>query len=119
MTLKQLRYVVTVAETGNITEAAKKLYIAQPSLTSAMTGIYLFVPTYQLYGPFQFIGCSNQPHLYHILTSPQLEYKKRPYIYSKVYVQSLFFEMLYVDIRVKLYLGFPAPLSKKHYLHLL
>lgn len=35
MTLKQLRYVVTVAETGNITEAAKKLYIAQPSLTSA------------------------------------------------------------------------------------
>lgn len=36
MTLKQLRYVVTVAETGNITEAAKKLYIAQPSLTSAI-----------------------------------------------------------------------------------
>lgn len=36
MTLKQLRYIVTVAETGNITEAAGKLYIAQPSLTSAI-----------------------------------------------------------------------------------
>jgi len=36
MTLKQLRYAVTVAETGNITEAAKQLFIAQPSLTSAI-----------------------------------------------------------------------------------
>ncbi len=36
MTLKQLYYLLTVAETGSITEAAKKLYIAQPSLTSAM-----------------------------------------------------------------------------------
>lgn len=36
MTLKQLSYVVTVAETGSITEAAKQLYIAQPSLTTAV-----------------------------------------------------------------------------------
>ncbi len=36
MTLKQLRYIVTVAETGSITEAAGKLYIAQPSLTSSI-----------------------------------------------------------------------------------
>ena len=36
MTLKQLRYVTVVADTGNITEAAKQLYIAQPSLTSAI-----------------------------------------------------------------------------------
>ena len=36
MTLKQLRYIVTVAETGNISEAAKKLFIAQPSLTSSI-----------------------------------------------------------------------------------
>ncbi len=36
MTIKQLQYAVTVAETGNITEAAKKLFIAQPSLTSAI-----------------------------------------------------------------------------------
>ena len=36
MTLKQLRYAVIVAETGNITEAAKKLFIAQPSLTAAI-----------------------------------------------------------------------------------
>ena len=39
MTLKQLNYVVTVADTGNITEAAKKLFIAQPSLTSAIQEI--------------------------------------------------------------------------------
>lgn len=36
MTLKQLQYMVTVAEEGNITSAARKLYIAQPSLTSAI-----------------------------------------------------------------------------------
>lgn len=36
MTLQQLRYVVTVAETGNITEAAKRLFITQPSLTNAI-----------------------------------------------------------------------------------
>ena len=36
MTLQQLRYVVTVAVTGTITEAANKLYITQPSLTNAI-----------------------------------------------------------------------------------
>ena len=36
MTLKQLKYAVTVAKTGNITEAAKQLFIAQPSLTSGI-----------------------------------------------------------------------------------
>ncbi len=36
MTFKQLQYAVTVANTGNITEAAKKLFIAQPSLTSSI-----------------------------------------------------------------------------------
>ena len=36
MTLQQLRYVVMVAETGTITEAANKLYISQPSLTNAI-----------------------------------------------------------------------------------
>jgi DNA-binding transcriptional LysR family regulator len=36
MTLKQLKYVVTVAETGSITEAAKQLFISQPSLTAAI-----------------------------------------------------------------------------------
>ena len=36
MTLQQLRYVTTVAQTGTITEAAKKLYISQPSLTNAI-----------------------------------------------------------------------------------
>lgn len=36
MTLQQLRYVVTVAETGNITEAAKRLFVSQPSLTNAI-----------------------------------------------------------------------------------
>ena len=36
MTLQQLKYVITVAETGAITEAANKLYISQPSLTNAI-----------------------------------------------------------------------------------
>ena len=36
MTLQQLRYAITVAETGTITEAANKLYISQPSLTNAI-----------------------------------------------------------------------------------
>ena len=36
MTLQQLKYVVTVAETGTITEAAGKLYISQPSLKNAI-----------------------------------------------------------------------------------
>ena len=36
MTLQQLKYVVTVAEAGTITNAAKKLYISQPSLTNAI-----------------------------------------------------------------------------------
>ena len=36
MTLQQLKYVVAVAETGTITEAAGKLYISQPSLTNAI-----------------------------------------------------------------------------------
>ncbi len=36
MTLLQLQYAVTVAETGTITEAAQKLYITQPSLTNAI-----------------------------------------------------------------------------------
>lgn len=36
MTLQQLKYIVAIAETGNITEAAQKLFISQPSLTSAV-----------------------------------------------------------------------------------
>lgn len=36
MTLQQLKYVVIVAKTGTITEAANKLYISQPSLTNGI-----------------------------------------------------------------------------------
>lgn len=36
MTLQQLKYVVTVAETGTITEVEDKLYISQPSFTNAI-----------------------------------------------------------------------------------
>ena len=36
MTLQQLKYVITVAETGTITEAANRLFISQPSLTNAV-----------------------------------------------------------------------------------
>ena len=36
MTLQQLKYVVAVAETRNMTEASKKVFISQPSLTAAI-----------------------------------------------------------------------------------
>lgn len=36
MTLQQLKYVITVAETGTITEAANRLFLSQPSLMSAI-----------------------------------------------------------------------------------
>ena len=36
MTVQQLRYVVAVAEAGSITEAARQLFLSQPSLSSAI-----------------------------------------------------------------------------------
>lgn len=36
MTLQQLKYIITVAQTGTISEAAKELFITQPSLTKAI-----------------------------------------------------------------------------------
>lgn len=39
MTIQQLKYVIAVAETGSITEAARKLFISQPSLSGAIKEI--------------------------------------------------------------------------------
>ena len=36
MTLTQLRYVITIADTGSMNEAAKALFISQPSLSQAV-----------------------------------------------------------------------------------
>lgn len=36
MTLQQLKYVITTAEKGTVSEAAKELFISQPSLTNAI-----------------------------------------------------------------------------------
>ena len=36
MTLQQLKYIVKVADRGSITEAAKELFISQPSLSAAI-----------------------------------------------------------------------------------
>lgn len=36
MTLTQLNYLITIAETGSFNKAAEQLYLSQPSLTSAM-----------------------------------------------------------------------------------
>lgn len=36
MTLQQLHYVITISETGSMTGAAEKLFVAQPSLTSSV-----------------------------------------------------------------------------------
>ena len=49
MTIQQLRYILTVAKTGSITEAARQLFISQPSLSNAIkeiekeTGIAIFL----------------------------------------------------------------------------
>lgn len=51
MTLQQLKYVIAIAEKGSINEAAKVLYLSQPSLTNAVhelekeLGIQLFIRT--------------------------------------------------------------------------
>ena len=36
MTIQQLRYAVTISELGSLNKAAEVLYVAQPSLTSAL-----------------------------------------------------------------------------------
>ncbi|MBQ8297401.1 MAG: LysR family transcriptional regulator, partial [Ruminococcus sp.] len=36
MTLQQLKYIKTVAVCGSITEAARQLFISQPSLSNAV-----------------------------------------------------------------------------------
>lgn len=56
MTLAQLRYVITVSQVGTLSEAAKRLYISQPSLTNAIKELekelgitILFVPIKELF----------------------------------------------------------------------
>ena len=39
MTLTQLKYIITVAEEKSMNEAAKRLFISQPSLSSAIKDI--------------------------------------------------------------------------------
>lgn len=39
MTLQQLKYMITIAEKGSITEAAKELYVSQPSLSGAIKDV--------------------------------------------------------------------------------
>ena len=36
MTLQQLQYVIAIVEHGSISETAKQLYVAQPTLSSAV-----------------------------------------------------------------------------------
>ena len=36
MTLMQLRYIITISETGSLNKAADLLYVSQPSLTSSV-----------------------------------------------------------------------------------
>jgi DNA-binding transcriptional LysR family regulator len=51
MTLQQLKYVIEIANSGSMNEAAKRLYISQPSLSNAVKdlenelGINLFLRT--------------------------------------------------------------------------
>ena len=45
MTLQQLTYLVTVADCGNITEAAEKLFVSQPSLSTAISNLEKEMPS--------------------------------------------------------------------------
>ena len=49
MTLAQLRYVITVSQVGTLSEAAKRLYISQPSLTNAIKEIRKRIRYYDFY----------------------------------------------------------------------
>lgn len=70
MTLNQLRYAVTAAESGSITAAAGELFISQPSLTSALhelekeLGITIFLRTGRGISPTvegeEFLGYARQ-----------------------------------------------------------
>ena len=42
MTLQQLTYLVTVAECGNITDAAERLFLSQPSLSAAIHNLLIY-----------------------------------------------------------------------------
>ncbi|OPZ92018.1 MAG: HTH-type transcriptional regulator TfdS [Firmicutes bacterium ADurb.Bin419] len=48
MTLQQMKYIIAIVQYGSITEAAKRLFISQPSLSNAVkdieteTGIEIF-----------------------------------------------------------------------------
>lgn len=39
MTLQQLRYAEVVAKVGSMNEAARRLYVSQPSLSEAISGL--------------------------------------------------------------------------------
>ena len=51
MTLQQIKYVITIADTGSMNRSAKLLFVSQPSLTSAVRelereiGITIFLRT--------------------------------------------------------------------------
>ena len=39
MTLQQLKYVITIADCGSMNEAAKRLYLSQPSLSETVMSL--------------------------------------------------------------------------------
>ena len=73
MTLQQLTYLVTVADCGNITEAAEKLFISQPSLSAAIhnlekeMGVTAFTRS-----NLQAIHCRQLPYIKIFPHPPQL-----------------------------------------------
>ena len=40
MTLQQMKYVIEIAERGSMNEAAKSLFMSQPSLSQAILTLY-------------------------------------------------------------------------------
>ena len=103
MTLTQLRYVITIADTGSMNEAAKALFISQPSLSQAVKeleteiGVELFKRSNQGVSVTQegmeFLGYARQVvEQYELIESHYIERKnvkkKIRSVYAALYICS-------------------------------
>lgn len=96
MTLQQIEYVLAIADTGSMNQAAKKLYISQPTLTSSVkeleneTGISIFYRTSKGVVPtndgIEFLNYARQLYQHYKLISEK--YSKNRNIKQKFGVSS-------------------------------
>ena len=66
MTLQQLRYAIAVADNGSMNEAAKKLFISQPSLSGMIKDLEEELDI-QIFVTLDFYGSLENGHEYNLL----------------------------------------------------